>query len=224
MSFKQPPELYELQADALGESIQNNPYLPKSVLATKNKGLNTVKQFITGAINELLSAINTIKTAVNTSLNQQQSVLGDFVTDPKLVSDLQKIDTSVIKALIKIYKDMAGDLDNPKDISAVAPSIKEAILKLSEKIESNRRCFDFKDEYLTTGPMPTHAFLLTFIPIQDTIKLTVNGIEYAHHYDPDTRLVHWVFSSVTGGFDLRDGFAVKIVYDYLYAENSLDTQ
>lgn len=219
MSFKQPPELYELQADALGESIASNPYLPKSPLATKNKGLNTVKQFITGAINELLATINTIRTSVTTQLGQQQAVLGDFTVDATLVTDLQKIDASVLQALVKIYKDMAGDLDNPKDISTIAPSIKEAILKLSEEIESSKRITDYKDEYYTTGPAPMHAFLLTFTPIESTVKFYVNGVQYDCSYDPATRLAHWLFTEGNGGFDLTEGFAVTIIYDYLISEN-----
>jgi hypothetical protein len=219
MSFKQPPELYELQADTLGESIASNPYLPKSPTPSKNKGLNTIKQFVTGAINELLATINSIKTLVQTSLGQQQTVLGDFIADPMLVTDLQKIDTSVIKALVKIYKDMAGDLDSPKDISTIAPSIKEAIQKLSDQIESEKRFADYKDEYFTSGSAAMHSFLLTYNPVISTIKLSVNGVEYDHTYDANTRLVHWVFSEDNGGFDLTDGFAIKIVYDYLYLEN-----
>jgi hypothetical protein len=220
MSFKQPPELHELQADTLGESIQNNSYLPKSPLATKNKGLNTVKQFVTGAINELLIMVTSIKATVVTSLGQQQEVIGDFTANPSLVTDLKKIDASVLHALVKIYKDMAGDLNNPKDISTVAPSIKEAILKLSKELESEKRFSDFKEEYLTSGAAPMHSFLLTYKPIESTIKLKVNGIEYGHNYDPTTRLVRWIFTKANGGFDLTKGFAVKITYDYLYAENN----
>lgn len=219
MSFKQPPELYELQSDALGENLSVNPYMTASPISSKNKKLNTAKQFIVGAINELLTTIQGIKSSVNSSLNQQQVVLGDFSADPTLVTDLKKIDASVIKGLIKIYKDMCGDLDSPKDISVVAPSIKEAILKMSSDIDSMKAHKDQKDEYITSGPTATHEFLLTYKPMVDTIKLFVNGIKYDHAYDPETRLASWVFPASSGGFDLLENFKVEIVYDYLYAEN-----
>ena len=219
MSFKQPPELHELQSDALGESLAANPYMTASPIASKNKKLNTVRQFVIGAINELLVLINNIKTSVNSSLNQQQAVIGDFTNDPTLVSDLHKIDASVIKGLIRIYKDVSGDIDSPKDISAIAPSIKEAILKMSSDIDSIKRCYDHKDKYVTAGPTPTHEFLLNYKPVVDTIKLHVNGIKYEHTYNPDTRIVSWVFPASSGGFDLLENFNVEIVYDYLYAEN-----
>jgi hypothetical protein len=131
MSFKQPPELHELQSDALGASLVDNPHLPASPIPSKNKALNTSKPYVTGAINELLQTIENIRNLVQTSLSQQQAVLGDFVSEPTLLSELQKIDTSVLKAIIKLSKEIEGDIDNPQDISAIAPSIKEAILKLS---------------------------------------------------------------------------------------------
>jgi hypothetical protein len=104
MSFKQPPALHELQYDALGASIVDNPYLPSSPIPSKNKALHTSKPYVTGAINELLQTIENIRNLVQTSLSQQQAVLGDFIADPTLLRDLQKVDSSVLKAIIKLSK------------------------------------------------------------------------------------------------------------------------
>jgi parallel beta-helix repeat protein len=104
MSFKKPPELHELQYDALGVSVVDNPYLPASQIPSKNKVLNTSKPYVTGAINELLQKIENIRNLVQTSLSQQQAVLGDFVSNPALISDLQKIDATVLEAIIKLSK------------------------------------------------------------------------------------------------------------------------
>jgi hypothetical protein len=104
MSFKQPPALHELQYDALGASVVDNPYLPASPIPSKNKVLNTSKPYVTGAINELLQTIENIRNLVQTSLSQQQAVLGDFIADPTLLSELQKVDSSVLKAIIKLSK------------------------------------------------------------------------------------------------------------------------
>jgi hypothetical protein len=104
VSFKQPPALHELQYDALGASLVDNPHLPASPIPSKNKALNTSKPYVTGAINELLQTIENIRNLVQTSLSQQQAVLGDFIADPTLLSDLQKVDSSVLKAIIKLSK------------------------------------------------------------------------------------------------------------------------
>ncbi|MDR1701785.1 MAG: hypothetical protein LBR56_03305 [Sporomusaceae bacterium] len=131
MPFKQPPELHELQSDVLGVSLIDNPHLPGSPIPSKNKALKTSKPYVTGAINELLQTIENIRNLAQTSLSQQQAVLGDFVSDSTLISNLQKIDSSVLKAIIKLSKEIEGDINDPQDISAIAPSIKEAILKLA---------------------------------------------------------------------------------------------
>jgi hypothetical protein len=151
MSFKQPPALHELQYDALGASIVDNPYLPASPIPSKNKVLNTSKPYVTGAINELLQTIENIRNLVQTSLSQQQAVLGDFIADPTLLRDLQKIDTSVLKAIIKLSKEIEGDSNNPPDISAIAPSIKEAILKLSATMTQPESAYEIWLELGNTG-------------------------------------------------------------------------
>ncbi|MDR1701783.1 MAG: hypothetical protein LBR56_03295, partial [Sporomusaceae bacterium] len=55
---------------------------------------------------------------------------------------LQKIDASVLKAIIKLAEDIEGDLNDPQDISAIAPSIKEAILKLSATMEKPESAYE----------------------------------------------------------------------------------
>jgi hypothetical protein len=104
MSFKKPPELHELQYDALGASLVDNPHLPASQIPAQNKALNTSKTYVTGAINELLQTIENIRNLVQTSLSQQQAVLGDFISNPALISELQKIDATVLEAIIKLSK------------------------------------------------------------------------------------------------------------------------
>jgi hypothetical protein len=151
MSFKQPPELHELQSDVLGASLVDNPHLPASPIPAKNKALNTGKTYITGAINELLQTIENIRNLVGTSLSQQQAVLGDFVSAPELLRKLQKVDASVLEAIVKLAKEIAGDLDQPQDISAIAPNIKEAILKLSAAIEKPESVYDIWLELGNTG-------------------------------------------------------------------------
>lgn len=219
MPFKQTPELYEIQFDVLGESLTNNPYLPPSPIPSKNKVLNTGKDFITGAINELLLEIITINNVVDDSLSQQQAVLGDFIANPSLAADLKKIDTSILRALVKIYQEMSGDLNSPTDISGISPSVKGAILKLNEELVKEKRYIGYRNEYSTTGTEPTHSFLLTYVPIENSIRLFVNGVEYGYDYNTDSRVLYWIFNKDNGGFDLTEGFKVKIVYDFLYEKN-----
>ena len=198
MAYLSSPELDQHQYDVLYDSIADNPLLPKTTLAITNKGLNTSKQSVIGAVNELLSRQGTMQTTVDTSLAQQNAVLGN-VNDDTVVAQLHAIDTNVIAAIVKIYNELQA--------------IKNGTIRYD----------DFMQEIAVVGVEPTTSFALKYKPCSP-IQFYVNGSMYTTDcwtFDKTTNTITWNYTAANDGFDITDGFVVSIVYDFLFAENTV---
>ena len=222
---------YKYQADILTERVTDNPLMPASRRASKNKSLDTQEKNVVQAINRLNKNFQALKITNDTSLMQQLSVLGDYIADEKLIAKLQKVDTSVITAIIKIYKEINGEASDKNDISDIAPSVKEAIRKLDHKVELTNRFTEILQFQADDMQEPQFTFQLSKNPSLQQVVLWVNGIRYLEnkHFVVE-RNIHrkdnemgaeaffaeltWTFTESNGGFDLvaDDGFELMAEY------------
>jgi hypothetical protein len=122
MAYLQQPQLNQTQSDVLIENLNSNTLLPKSPVSALNKGLNTVKQNIIQAVNEVLAMVKTIESTNATSINQQNSVIGNFTSDPSLLVGLKEIDKDIISAIIKINNEVKNRTIQ-KDIIFITPKV-----------------------------------------------------------------------------------------------------
>ena len=199
MSYLTGTELNQHQSDVLIEFLAANPLLPKSAVQSLNKGLNTTKQQIIPAINEVLGSLKTLNTTTIASLSQQAGIVGDTMADPTLKTRLV----------------------------AYAPSVIDAILKLADEIASLKakatdRYDDFAQSIVVADAVQT-VFPLQYIPCSP-IQLIVNGVTYTSgfSYDKASNSITWldtVANKGEGGFDIAKGYEVGFIYDFLYSQN-----
>lgn len=208
--------MHRYQADILNERVTDNPLMPYNKRASKNKSLKTSDKSAVGAINELNQRTDQLVNSMNKAMKEQLNFFGNFVENEQLVTDLQKIDVSAIEAIIKIYKELNGeDLDKKIDISEIAPSIKEAIQKLSGKVETaNQRVINFQEKFAVPKKTADASFRLSHKAIESTIRFQVNGVEYECAFIPEKNRIEWVFTEENGGFDLGPEYSINIFYDY----------
>lgn len=217
----------QLQHDVLIRGLTLNPLMTSHALPQMNKALNTNRKEVVRAINELLASMNTLSGTTSGSINQLTGVVGDYTGNPEALADLRKIEESILLAVLKIYTDMAGDLDSPEDITDIHQNVKGAIRKINDtvsKVNEVKAYYSYDDK--KGSPNGETVFHLTYVPIKGSISLRINGVVYdgsEFSYDEEENAVTWLFTEENGGFDLeRDEFDLSIVYDFLYAENDVD--
>ena len=208
------------QYDILWDLLSDNPLLPKSTLAFKDKSLKTTQQNIIKAINELLIEANkATETSLATS-HQLNSLVGNVLADPTVKDLLTDIDVDVIHALSKIHKIIIGT--NSADISSIAPSIYDAILILAHKIdEIFPKLVHYG--YTQNGILSEDnlSFILNKVPVNvEDMRLVINGVIYhlskGHFiYKEDTNSILWQATSANNGFDLDNTLEYTIIYDIL---------
>lgn len=205
------------QADILTQDTTKNPYIIKSPIAKKNQQLRTNKKTVTGVLNDVDSKIAQLSESVTNRLNERLEILGNYPVKAGMLNNLRKIDESAIEAILRIYKDINGnDLDNPEDISSIASSIKEAIKNLHVDVEEVKdKVVNFKESFIAADGGAYSQFKLKYIPIEESIRVQVNGIYYDCAYLPESGCIEWVFTDDNGGFDLDPSYAVTVFYDYL---------
>ena len=208
------------QADILTQKTTDNPYIVKSPIAARNQQLKTKITTVTGVINEIDREMKELDKTVTNRLNERLEILGNYGLKPEILTELRKIDSSAIEAILRIYKDINGDnMDTPEDISKIAPSMKEAILKMSADIEEvSDKVVNYKESFVVKDGEPYSQFKLRYVPIEESIRLQVNGVTYDCAYLPDQKCVEWIFTDANGGFDLDSTYSVNVFYDYLKSE------
>ena len=210
--------MHKYQADILTEETTNNPLIPSSRFAKKNKQLRTESKFVTGAINEIKDTFADLEKSTVSRLNERLFLLGDYPNKPDIVTGLKAIDNSIIEAIIKIYKDLNGeDLEHPEDIAEIAPSVKEALLMFFED-HKEKKVYNFKEKFQASEATNLAQFKLQHIPIESTIRMQVNGVYYDCAYLPERQCVEWIFTEENGGFNLDPSYSVTVFYDYLVSE------
>lgn len=189
-------DLDQMQYDALWDLLSDNPLLPSSSIASRNKALKTTKQNVIGAINELLDMINKNKDNVTSFDNLLNQALGSIAGDDSDTwQELQTIDTNVIKAIVRIWHELGG-AEEGLDISEIGSSIKEAITNLNSKVNNHEERIqqlersigdsippvDIAGTKVREVPQPLEGepnkFVLTHKPNEKPVILVVNGIEY----------------------------------------------
>ena len=223
MAYIQDQDLmHQYQADILTQKTTDNPYIKKSPIASRNQQLNTATKTVTGAINEIVKKMDRVEDSVTNRLNENLEVLGDYPSNPGLITELKSIDTSIIEAILKIYKDINGNnLSAPEDISAVASSVKEAIQKLHVDVEEVKdKVVNYKESFVAADGGTYAQFKLKYVPIEESIRFQVNGVTYDCAYLPESGCVEWVFTDSNGGFDLDPSYAVTVFYDYLTSKQT----
>ncbi|WP_312339261.1 hypothetical protein [Anaerospora hongkongensis] len=199
MPYTQPPQLHQMQSDVLIENLNTNSLLPKSTVAALNKGLNTGKQNVIQGINELLSTLKTLQASVATTINQQNSVIGDFTTDPTLLIELQKLDVNILSAIVKLNQEI-------------------------QQLKNQNRFEDFSQDIVVISEMPTTEFVLKYKPCSP-IQVFINGLLYKDsnwtYVKADNKII-WNFTEENDGFNIDKDFVVSLIYDFLYSENVVE--
>ena len=126
------------QHDILRISTADNPNFPQSgpfsnrfFLQIKDESGNIVD--IITALNKLFNDLNSLKLSSLDNLNRQFEILGNFVDNPELETNLKKIDENALKSLYKIYQMIVGT-GTPHTIS-IANNIHQAINVMNEKVQ-----------------------------------------------------------------------------------------
>lgn len=146
-------DLDQMQYDALWDLLSDNPLLPSSSVASRNKALKTEKQNVVGAINELLDKIKSTNDNVTSFDSAFKMALGDMGgADSGSWEILQSIDTNIIKAVVKIWSEMGG-LDDSIDISDIGATLKEAIKNLNDKFNTHETRIETLEQSLKTIPV-----------------------------------------------------------------------
>ena len=119
--------IQELQSDILLEDLSSNTLFKYSALPSKNKKLDTTRQNVIQAINEIKSSQTSLITTVNNNLNKQFEAIGDVVASADVKSKLQALGTNMVTALYNAKNQIANletktDVTN-KDIVFVIPKI-----------------------------------------------------------------------------------------------------
>jgi hypothetical protein len=214
-------DLLDQQADILAGNLSTNPELPSSPIPSQNNALQTQYQTVIGAINELLAGLKANNATVQNFDIKVNDALGNTITDPTLMQNIQKIDTNALKAIYTLYLDLNGG-DELVDISAIGSSIKGAILNLQNEINTLNGTVSvvtgFRDHNVINDSNPT-IILLSFQPTTTKeVVLYINGVDYEENNEftvnRTTRTITWVFTSINGGFDLDDTLDIYSVYDY----------
>lgn len=216
-----------LQELILWDDTSDNPNLQPSSIPTKHKALNTNNKNIIKAINEVLDEATNAFVMTNEFKDRMNNVVGDNITNPILMENLNKIEENILKAVVKTYTLLVGDLDSPVDISNFAPSVNEAILKLSETSETQNTLLEFNNyiEEIAVDAINPNILKLKFIPKTKSLTLIINGIKYDKEFFTISKYekqVEWIFTANNGGFDIATDFDVKACYDLYYSENGIE--
>ena len=93
-------EQYTQQAQIVNGNIQDNPNLPSSPVPALNAKLKTnEKQSLIKAINEIFASLATTSSTAFAYINQIIPVIGDWVSDPTLKTEMEKIGPNILSAI-----------------------------------------------------------------------------------------------------------------------------
>ena len=177
----------EIQDKVLTNNVTDNPLMPYSKVARKNKQLNTNNKAVVSAVNELFSKSTQVEKYTTDSVIAQNKIIGDAINDPDMLNKLK----------------------------SVAPTIIDALVDTKNKIDDllNFILDDYEDVFTVTTK--TSNFPLTHTPI-GKIKMFINGMRQfrtTFEYDKDTNSINWLFVPDKGGFDIEDS---EVVFEYDY--------
>ena len=195
----------ELQSDVLGEKLTNNPLMKASSMVAKNKALKTTQKTVVNAINELQIIVSNFTETASKDLSTMYSVVGNFVKDSSLKSEITDRGADTIIALL------ANTYDSQIRIS-------EKLNALSEKISQlEQYAFDDYEDIFHIPESETRSeFKLTYKPI-GKIGIYIDGIRYFSDtisYDENTNTVTWINTAEKAeGFNITDA---DVVFEYDY--------
>jgi len=177
----------EIQDKVLTNNVTDNPLMPYSKVARKNKQLNTNNKAVVSAVNELFSKSTQVEKYTTDSVIAQNKIIGDAINDPDMLNKLK----------------------------SVAPTIIDALVDTKNKIDDllNFILDDYEDVFTVTTKVSN--FPLTHTPI-GKIKMFINGMRQfrtTFEYDKDTNSINWLFVPDKGGFDIEDS---EVVFEYDY--------
>ena len=156
-------EQNQLQHDILTSKTSSNPLFTSSPVPTMNKALSTTDKRIVGAINELKKENANTLTSLNNNLDGFLNVIGNYNTNPDLLTNLQLIGTDIISIII-----------------AMDTEIKELKKQISGGSTGGGNCeapTAWKQEWLVYNEDGLYELAYNNIsPLN--FELTVNGIEY----------------------------------------------
>lgn len=198
----------ELQSDVLGEKLTNNPLMKSSSMTAKNKALKTTQKTVVNAINELITKINNFTDTTNKDLVTLYDVIGNFVKDGSLVTEINNRGAETIIALL------INTYDTQKELVETVKTIKEKVTQLEQFALD-----DYEDTFHVSATETKSEFSLTHIPI-GKIRIYIDGIRYFSDtisYDESNNTVTWINSSdKEEGFDITDA---DVVFEYDYNRN-----
>lgn len=185
----------EIQDKVLTNNVTDNPLMPYSKVARKNKQLNTNNKAVVSAVNELFSKSTQVEKYTTDSVIAQNKIIGDAINDPDMLNKLK----------------------------SVAPTIIDALVDTKSKIDDllNFILDDYEDVFTVTTKVSN--FSLTHTPI-GKIKMFINGMRQfrtTFEYDKDTNSINWLFVPEKGGFDIEDS---EVVFEYDYNRELEDKQ
>ena len=144
-------ELYDLQYDALWQSIANNPQLPSTTNNYTNKSLNTSSKQLIKSVNEILTKLTSTNLSFNSFTEFYNGLIGDANIDIALKTDLQKIDSNLILSLLKMYKELHGEnLDAPISLPQ-GKTVAEILNSLNTMSEQSFEAIELIGQYQIVG-------------------------------------------------------------------------
>lgn len=113
------PEEYTQQAQIINGNIQDNPNLPSSAVPVLNAKLKTnEKQSLIKAINEIFASLATTSSTAFAYINQIIPIIGDWVSDPTLKTEMEKIGPNILSS-IKALNDAFASYYSKSELDTV---------------------------------------------------------------------------------------------------------
>ena len=88
--------------------------------------------------------------------------------------------------------------------------------------EIDREYYNDYIDQLTVDPDEPHHFTLKYVPVENNLRLRINGVWYippTYVLDRTNKTLEWIFTKANGGFDILPSFNVTAFYDITLADN-----
>lgn len=117
-------EQYTVQAQTINGNINDNPNLPSSAVPALNAKLKTnEKQSLIKAINEIFNSLASTSDTAFAYINQIIPIIGDWVSDPTLKEEMEKIGPNILASLKAINDTFALYYSKTEFDAALAASL-----------------------------------------------------------------------------------------------------
>lgn len=229
---KNIPELTEtdiedVQYNTLWDTTENNSKLPATSSNRTNKALKTSNKRIITAINELVTSNSSLDKKIDEFNERFNQVMGNEVTDPSLLTDVNELGGSALAAITGLYnllKEYDTNLTKAThDMQSLKAELTEKIESLESSISnggvSTTSTANTITELVTEDRFNEAAQMITLAAIpkdSSNVKLLVNNVQYFAGVDfiVDGDSIYWAFTENNGGFNLNlTNYDIHVIYE-----------